>query len=271
MDVKVEITPPTAIAPKAFPENTSTPTSISVQNSYSVESTTSALCPENIVKSQSTSPQPRKLSEIPQDSAGGSFLNPISGFARLNPSPPGTTSARLFKRIEEMIDLSSPYNHYRCLSPSETNLSQSANLTDSRIHSTSKQQSESGNKPGSSRLLRRQFSLDKDDALLASQQKLLNLETISSLVESAKFSSGFMGKGQYQPLLPVNQISKSNKQQSASLVQDLEKIEEIPVSPISASNYNNSASNIDNFNCLSNSKNGDSKEVSLNIDSIEFR
>lgn len=283
VDVKVEITPPVASAPTAFPENT-TPTSISVQNSYSVDSTNSVFASDIISKSQTPSiaqslapsPQARKFSEIPSDSGG--FLNPIGNFNRLapSPSPPNTSSARLFKRIEEMIDLSSPYNHYRCLSPSETSLNPSASIfMESKLQShsvSSKHQSESGGKADSSRLLRRQFSLDKDD-IAHHQQRLLNLETISSMVESAKMNNNHSAKTSFPPLLPVmNQITKANQEHSKSLAQDLEKIEENPVSPSNNSKSNSNHNNEDNLNCINNSKSKkDSNEISLNIDSLELR
>lgn len=230
LDVKVEITP----AP---------PTPMSdIQNSFSIESTSSlTICSDVSSKSQATSPNTRKLSELPPMESGG-FLNPIANFNRLNPSPPNTASARLFKKLEEMIDLSLPYNHYRCLSPSETNLSNPADKAAQAISPNSKQL-DSG-KPGSSRLLRRQFSLDKDDI----NQKHANLETISSLIESSR-QQNFTLKSQYQPLissssLPASsataaliQSGKLHKHQSASVAQDLEKIEEINIdTPLSPNN-----------------------------------
>ncbi|KAG5680913.1 hypothetical protein PVAND_010391 [Polypedilum vanderplanki] len=232
LDVKVEITP----AP---------PTPMSdIPNSFSIESTSSlTICSDISSKSvQSTSPNTRKLSELPPMESGG-FLNPIANFNRMNPSPPNTASARLFKKLEEMIDLSLPYNHYRCLSPSETNLSNPHNNDKAtQVVSPNSKQLDSG-KPGSSRLLRRQFSLDKDDL----NQKH-NLETISSLIESSR-PQNFTLKSQYQPLISssslpassaaaIMQCNKLQKHQSASMTQDLEKIEEINVD----SSPNNSTS-----------------------------
>lgn len=227
IDVKVEITP----AP---------PTPMSdIQTSYSIESTSSlTICSDSSSKSQGASPHTRKFSEIPHES--GSFLNPIGNFNRLNPSPPNTASARLFKKLEEMIDLSSPYNHYRCLSPSETNLSIPVGERSQTVSPNSLLM-DSG-KPGSSRLLRRQFSLDKDDLTM---HKLANIETISSMVDSSKQHSNLALKTPYQPLISSSSLpgasgsnlvsSKLHKHQSASIAQDLEKIEEIPISPISTS------------------------------------
>lgn len=267
LDVKVEITPapPTPIC--------------DLQNSYSIESTSSlTICSDASSKSQATSPlvatHARKFSEISHES--GSFLNPIGNFNRINPSPPNTASARLFKKLEEMIDLSSPYNHYRCLSPSETNLS----IERSAILSPNPRMLDAG-KPGSSRLLRRQFSLDKDDL---SMQKHSNLETISSLVDSTKHSSGATLKAPYQPLMTSSSLpgnsgsnlvsSKLHKHQSASVAQDLEKIEEIPISPLNTPlNPNNSAKDAYSFK-NSNSNNNlktpppnceDTKEINMSI------
>lgn len=268
LDVKVEITP----APP-------TPAS-DIQTSYSIESTSSlTICSDASSKSQGTSPHARKFSEIPHES--GSFLNPIGNFNRLNPSPPNTASARLFKKLEEMIDLSSPYNHYRCLSPSETNLSIPVNER-SQVVSPNSLLFDSGGKPGSSRLLRRQFSLDKDDLTM---QKHANLETISSMVESSKHSN-LAVKTPYQPLISTCSLpgssgtnvltSKLHKHQSASVALDLEKIEEIPISPISTSPQ----SKVKDQNSFKNSSNSnnkvktppanleESKEFNINIEML---
>lgn len=279
-DVKVEITP----APMTPPVLTET----SIQNSFSVESASSmTLCSDFSSKSQATSPQPRKFSEMSHDS---SFLNPLGNFNRMNPSPPNSASQRLFKRIEEMIDLSSPYNHYRCLSPSEQNLSMTGN--DKMLLQVSSINNTDSNKPGSSRLLRRQFSLDKDDITSNSSQNKLNLDTISSLVDSSKMQHNLnSSKPQYQPIMTSCSLPSSNpcllstklhKQQSASVAVDLEKIEEIPVSPInSATNHNNSVNDLNNYKSSNNNNNkktspsnSNKKErtdVSLNFEALSLR
>lgn len=281
LDVKVEITP----AP---------PTPMSdIQNSYSIESTSSlTICSDVSSKSQATSPNVRKFSEIPLETGG--FLNPIGNFNRMNPSPPNTASARLFKKLEEMIDLSLPYNHYRCLSPSETNLA-NASIDKSHILSPKSRQTDVG-KPGSSRLLRRQFSLDKDDLTGHANKNHGNLETISSLVESTK-QPNYTTKSQYQPLISSSSLPASsvvinmpcNKLQmhhSSSISQDLEKIEEInidvPTSPINGSSSNNSNdvnsfkssnnanNNIKNPNPTS-SINSERNDYSINVESLGLR
>lgn len=252
LDVKVEITP----AP---------PTPMSdIQNSFSLESTSSLTICSDSLKSQTTSPNIRqKFSEMENS---GSFLNPMGNFNRMNPSPPASASARLFKKLEEMIDLSLPYNHYRCLSPSETNLTNTSSLNE-RPHSVSPnaRQLDAG-KPGSSRLLRRQFSLDKDD-MTNQSSKLCNLETISSLVDSTKLSN-FSTKSQYQQLissssLPATALNlpaagKLHKHQSASVAQDLEKIEEINVdnsiSPINNAKNSSSTAGNNDVNSFKNKK-----------------
>lgn len=267
MDVKVEITP---APPTPLKE---------ITNSYSIESTSSLTpCSDTSSKSQSTSPHPRKFSEIPHES--GSFLNPIGNFNRLNPSPPNTASARLFKKLEEMIDLSSPYNHYRCLSPSETNLSIPVNERSQSVSPNAKLLD--AGKPGSSRLLRRQFSLDKDDL---SAHKHGNLETISSLVDSANHFNPPAAKTQpYQSLISSASLpgssgsnllsTKLHKHQSASVAQDLEKIEEIPISPTNTSlNPNNSVNSFKNSNSNNNLKTpppilDDNKEFNINIEML---
>jgi guanylate cyclase 2F len=223
VDVKVEITP----APTPMSD---------IQTTFSIESTSSmTLCSDLSAKSpNSASPNTRKFSEFSSVESGGTFLNSLGSFgSRMNPSPPNTASARLFKKLEEMIDLSSPYNHYRCLSPSETNLTQT--LVSPNPH----RQLDVSGRPNSSRFLRRQFSLDKDD--LNQQSKLHNnLDTISSLVDTTKLHQphNVVMKSQFQALvsstsLPVNSANaasnnnKMQKHQSISVAQDLEKIEEI--------------------------------------------
>lgn len=275
LDVKVEITP----AP---------PTPMSdIRNSFSLESTSSLTIGSDSLKSQATSPNMRKFSEL----EGGSFLSPMGNFNRMNPSPPASASARLFKRLEEMIDLSLPYNHYRCLSPSETNLTNTS-LND-RPHSVSPNaRMLDAGKPGSSRLLRRQFSLDKDD-MTNQASKLNNLETISSLVDSSKVSH-FSAKSQYQLIssasLPASSVNllpasgKLHKHQSASVAQDLEKIEEINVdnsnSPTNSSTPNSTGNDVNSFKnqkttivnavaaaaSISNNSNAERSDFSINVE-----
>lgn len=255
---------------------------MSIQNSCSVESAVNLTLNLKTLegsKSQSTSPQPRKLSEMLPQQEG--FLNPVGSFTRLSPSPPTTASARLFKKIEQMIDLSLPYNHYRCLSPSDSNLSQ---CMESKNNGTGTKMIEAG-KPGSSRLLRRQFSLDRDDHL--NSQKSGNLETISSLVDSTKFSSNVglsvtsrFQYAQHAASTSLNNTSITtnlNKQHSASVNQDLEKIEEIPVSPMSSSIHNSSVNlsyltnEKNDLNCNNNSATTKfSNDVNLNMESINL-
>ena len=115
------------------------------------------------------------------------------------------------------MDLSSPYNHYKCLSPSESNLTQ---CNDGKyIYGISKQDSIS--KPGSSKLLRRQFSLDKEDCH-------------SSYVAKSNLDVPIFQETRSSSISPVNlKLGRLHKQTSASVSQDLEKIEEIPISPTS--------------------------------------
>lgn len=273
LDVKVEITP---APPTPMRE---------INNSYSIESTSSLTINSDRGLDTSTkslsvaSPNNRKFSEIPHES--GSFLNPSGNFNRLNPTAPNTASARLFKKLEEMIDLSSPYNHYRCLSPSETNLS--IPLSERPLSVSPSSMMDPG-KPGSSRLLRRQFSLDKDDL---SMHKHPTLETISSMVDSAKHPNLTL-KPSFTPLISSSSLpgssgsnlisSKLHKHQSASIAQDLEKIEEIPISPINTSLEPNSNS-IRDLNSFKNSNSNnnvktppanldENKEFSINIETL---
>lgn len=202
VDVRVEITPPKDSEQPPIP------------NSYSLDSNATLNLSINLsdFKTPSTSPQQRKFSEIPTEG----LLNPANfGRSTTSPSSTGPPTNKLYKKLEEMMDLSSPYNHYRCLSPSESNLTQ---CNDGKyMYSVAKGADLS--KPGSSRLLRRQFSLDKDDCL-ATQLTKSGLE-ISTLQENHSGSSSSN----------VKPSGRLIKQHSASVAVDLEKIEEIPVSP----------------------------------------
>lgn len=276
-----------------------------VLNAPSIDSSTTATTPtvniQNMLanpdfppRASSASPQQRKMSEFSQD-----LLNPGT-FHRVNPNTGTGSSSRLFKKIEEMMDLSSPYNHYRCLSPSESNLLQyggsinlhnlscmggNLNIPQSSMMmlpfgSNSYQQqvtpsagdnsrgsdailttqksvtdhtSSAANccVPGSGRLLRRQFSLDKDDTSSSSVRNANNNGSISNKL--ANTASRPMSKQniifgdpehssmpsinqQMPPPSLANKIQQQTaralgKQNSSSISQDLEKIEESPLSP----------------------------------------
>lgn len=200
VDVKVEITPPRDAE------------SVQMLNSFSIESNATVNMSMNEFKVPS--PQQRKMSELPSES----LLN-AANYGRLTPSPSSTSSCKVYKKFEEFLDLSSPYNHYRCLSPSESNLTQ---CHDGKyIFGISKLD----NKPGSSRLLRRQFSLDKDDCTNASQTTIAQLKSSLDVpyVQDIPMRSSSS---------PTNiKPGRLHKQNSASVALDLEKIEEIPISP----------------------------------------
>lgn len=201
VDVKVEITPPR--------DNES----IQVPSSYSLDASQSMNLGLSLSDFKANSPQQRKLSELPADS----LLSAAANFGRLTPSPSSASSCKLYKKFEEIFDLSSPYNHYRCLSPSESNLTQ---CNDGKyIYGVNKL-----DKPGSTRLLRRQFSLDKDDC----QNNIANATKSSldvPLIQDIPLRSSPS---------PTNlKPGRLHKQNSASVAQDLEKIEEIPISPTS--------------------------------------
>ncbi|XP_030563952.1 uncharacterized protein LOC115764844 [Drosophila novamexicana] len=256
VEVKVEITPPA---------NTDMCSS-HLPNSYSLDSNSPntispnpTLCPEFPSKTpSSTSPQSRKLSELTPDS----LLNPNS-FNRL-PSSTGGSSSRLYKKIEEMMDLSSPYNHYKCLSPSESNLSQfydgkylygnagggsvaGATGSGSGGCSISASASKFDSKPGSSRLLRRQFSLDRDDqqAKVEHQHQLsLQANNYAALMFASKNSMLEIPMLHDTSRSPKGTLTRAHKQNSSSIAQDLEKIEEIPLSPASSQHHSSLDSNL---------------------------
>uniref|UniRef100_A0A499FT77 Guanylate cyclase n=1 Tax=Anopheles arabiensis TaxID=7173 RepID=A0A499FT77_ANOAR len=256
IDVKVEITPP--VPPSLDPgqqqqqQQPGQDTAAVLSTSFSIESSSSNnTFTLNLGEfgqpkaSPLPSPQARKLSEVIAD---GSFLSAGATFDRLNPSPSSASasSTRLFKRIEELIDLSSPYNYYKCLSPSENNLSQ---CTESRYGSYQLRSDSCSSKPGSTRFLRRQFSLDKDDvgpssgghgaatlsakatldtisSISVDREQLARMGTLTSIPSISSTNSATLpGGGQKQRSLAMH------RQQSASVAQDLEKIEEIPLSP----------------------------------------
>lgn len=243
VDVKVEITPPNDLEMV---------TSL-FTNSYSLDANSNSshnLCLANLAKPLST----RKLSEIPAEG----LLNPVN-FNRL--AAASLTSDQLAEDRE--IDLSLPYNHYRCLSPSESNLTKCTNegkyiyamyRTDSR--------------PGSSRLLRRQFSLDRDDCT-SNQVHRPNLDVPPLTFQEHRASP---------TNLKPSPGGRLHKQCSTSVAVDLEKIEEIPLSPTSiilSNNTNNKYSN----DAAEQSNKGkgnsdvviDRAEISLNIDSLISR
>lgn len=211
VDVKVEITPPRDIE------------SVQMPNSYSIDS-----APVNLGLSLSdfktSSPQQRKLSELPADS----LLSTAANFGRLTPSPSSASSCKIYKKFEDFLDISSPYNHYRCLSPSESNLTQ---CNDGKyvygIHRLD-------NKPGSSRLLRRQFSLDKDDCQNnGNGPATSNTMTIAQMKSSLDVPSLQDISNRSTPSPTNIKPGRLHKQNSASVAQDLGKIEEIPASPTS--------------------------------------
>lgn len=200
VDVKVEITPPNnADAASLLP------------NSYSMDSSTTMNMSINLsdYKTPGTSPQQRKITDLPHDN----LLNP-SNFGRFTPSPSSASSTKMYKKFEELMDLSLPYNHYRCLSPSESNLTQCNE--GKYIYGIYKQDS----KPGSSRLLRRQFSLDKED-------------THSNITTKSNLDVPFSNEVRSTPSPTNFKPGRLHRQTSASVAQDLEKIEEIPISPTS--------------------------------------
>lgn len=246
IDVKVEITPP---PPVSEPSGVEIPPHIPKSFSNESTSTLSVTVSEYQAKTNTASPQQRKYSEIGEYSG---LLSAVGNLNRLNPSPTGSTaSTRFFKRIEEMIDLSSPYNHYKCLSPSETNLSQ---FIDARTSAFTHHRSESM-KPGSGRLLRRQFSLDKDDAAALQQSHRARQEANKA----------------------AQNASRMLKQHSISTAQDLEKIEENPISPQNSQNNHNGNGNdsslmkMDTKSVNANDSITDKNDLNLNVERLVIR
>lgn len=98
--------------------------------------------------------------------------------------------------FEAPADISSPYNHYKCLSPSESNISHLG-----KFHGDSK---------NAGRLLKRQFSLDRAD------------DSSNAIPESNLAA---------QSSRPQQRLSKQN---SAGAAPDLERIEEVPLAVIAS-------------------------------------
>lgn len=185
---------------------------IPLSNSFSMDSSAPLNLCLNLADFNTTSN--RKMSEL--GAMPDNLHTSSNSFGRFtSPTSSSNSGNKMYKKIEELIDLSSPYNHYRCLSPSESNLTQCT--AESRYAYLGVSRNES--RPGSSRLLRRQFSLDRDDSSL-SQTYRHNLE-IPLHQEQKTSPTNLRGTGR---LL---------KQNSASVAIDLEKIEEIPISPTS--------------------------------------
>lgn len=220
VDVKVEITPPRNDAE-----------SVKVPSSYSIDSAQTVNLGLSLSDFKTPSPQQRKLSELPADS----LLSAAANFGRLTPSPSSASSScKLYKKFEDFLDLSSPYNHYRCLSPSESNLTQCSN-DGKYVYGINRLD----NKPGSSRLLRRQFSLDKDDCQNNGNGPASSLQSSSGVMTIAQMKSS-LDVPSIQDISNRSSPSPTNiksgrlhKQNSASVAQDLGKIEEIPASPTS--------------------------------------
>lgn len=238
-EIIVEITPP------GIPETMSNSNSFSLDSNVNLNIT----IPEYHSRSSSISPQQRKMSELIPEG----LLNPAN-FSRLNSvSGSGGSVNRLFRRLEDMIDLSFPYNHYKCLSPSESNLAQ---CTDQKMqYILNKFES---NKPGSSRLLRRQFSLDREDGSAKENQSSMNdakTDNTNSISPNSttydQFNSSAMLTSSTSLSSKIQIPPRMHKQNSISVAQDLEKIEEIPVSPNSVTHENSPSSQIINANPLS--------------------
>lgn len=178
--------------------------------------------------------------------------NPCYVFNRL-PGSVGSSSTRIYKKIEEMVDMSTPYNHYKCLSPSESNLSQFKLGGSTNATGTSANIPNLGSnlfrldRPGSSRLLRRQYSLDRDD-----HHRIAHIKEIQQLhqyldTQLAHASSYNVKSSTLTVPSIVNEynvkasvippVIRLHRQNSSSIGQDLEKIEEIPMSPGSPPNH----------------------------------
>lgn len=108
-------------------------------------------------------------------------------------------------------DLSFPYNHYRCLSPSEQYLNQHNNYVKT-LHGSGS----SG--VTSNRFLKRQFSLDRGDE--PSVQTLSGASSVSTMTLDSATSVGTPRAASTGRLF---------KQNSAGAAHDLERIEEIPL------------------------------------------
>lgn len=108
-------------------------------------------------------------------------------------------------------DLSSPYNHYRCLSPSEQHLNQHNHYV-KPIHGTG------GSNLASNRFLKRQFSLDRGD-----EPSVHSLSGSSSVSTMTLDSAASVGTPR------ATSTGRLFKQNSAGAAHDLERIEEIPL------------------------------------------
>lgn len=195
IEVKVEVTPP----------NNNSETSSLLLNSYSMDSTMdNCSLALDCKTAPGTCPQQRKLTDQSHDARLNS-----SSHGRFTPSPSSGSSCKKVKKFEELMDLSSPYNYYRCLSPSESNLTKCNDAV-----------AKHDNKPGSSRLLRRQFSLDKEDCH-------------AHVSHRSNLDVPFLNEQRSTPSPTSMKPGRLHRQTSASVAQDLEKIEEIPISPTS--------------------------------------
>jgi hypothetical protein len=108
-------------------------------------------------------------------------------------------------------DLSSPYNHYRCLSPSDHQ--------NSHNHFIKPHHGIGGPGVGSNRFLKRQFSLDRGDE--PSAHVLSSASSMSAMTVDSSSSSAGTPR--------ASSTGRLFKQNSAGAAHDLERIEEIPL------------------------------------------
>uniref|UniRef100_V9IH66 Retinal guanylate cyclase n=2 Tax=Apis cerana TaxID=7461 RepID=V9IH66_APICE len=144
--------------------------------------------------------------------ASTSSLTSISSSTNLY-RPAGPAKHRRITGYIDENDLSTPYNHYRCLSPNE----------------------HYGRSTGC-RFLKRQFSLDRPDET-----------TYVGFTEQINYQQQLHQQQQQQQLLSqqnLNMTPRLYKQNSAGAANDLERIEEVPSTPASVLQHYRQAASV---------------------------
>lgn len=145
--------------------------------------------------------------ETPVLGASTSSLASISSSTTGPYRPVPTRHRRIAGYIDEN-DLSTPYNHYRCLSPNE----------------------HYGRTTGC-RFLKRQFSLDRPDEIAS-----------VGFMEQSNYQQQLQSQQLQQPIL--NTAPRLYKQHSAGAANDLERIEETPSNPASVLQHYRQAASV---------------------------
>jgi hypothetical protein len=165
-----------------------------------------------IVRSSASDHQMACGSGVSASEVAAALLGVSVSTQSINSNIPFRASSRHRRGItSQEEDLSYPYNHYRCLSPSEQHLNQ-------HNHHNKPHHGTGGSNISSNRFLKRQFSLDRGDE--PSVHSLSGASSVSTMTLDSAVSVGTPRAASTGRLF---------KQNSAGAAHDLERIEEIPL------------------------------------------